>query len=62
MDMEKILLEGRSHADMDATFAFKLPQGLKDEFIAECQARELSTGRVMRSLLEQFIEAVRKGD
>ena len=60
MDMEKVLAEGRSHSDMEATFAFKLPQALKDDFIELCTDRHLSTGRVVRSLLEEFIAAVRR--
>lgn len=62
MDMQKVLLEGRSHADMEATFAFKLPSEQKEEFVEICRVRGLSTGRVIRSLLDQFIEAAKQGE
>lgn len=62
MDMQKVLLEGRSHADMEATFAFKLPAAQKDEFVEICRIHGLSTGRVIRSLLDQFIESAKRGE
>ena len=58
MDIEKIMMVGVSHEGMDATYAFKLPAELKDRFIEVCRVNNLSTGRVMREMIEQFLAGV----
>lgn len=58
MDLEKILTVAHSDLEMSETYSFKLSADLKEKFIRLCLERNLSTGRVMRELLRQFVEAV----
>jgi len=37
------------------TYAFKIQPALKKRFFKVCKSKELSTGRVMRALLEEFV-------
>lgn len=55
MDIEKVLMKGASHEGMDALFAIKMPSELKNAFIERCAEKSLSTGRVVRALIEEFL-------
>lgn len=57
MNVDKVYLVAHSDQEMSETFAFKLTSDLKEAFIQLCLEKNLSTGRVMRELLRQFIEA-----
>lgn len=59
INMEKIISESARSSDMEATYAFKLTQEMKDEFFAVCEKHGLSPGKVARGLLAQFLDAMR---
>jgi len=61
MDVDKVYLVAHSDQEMSETFAFKLTSDLKESFVQLCLENNLSTGRVMRELLRQFIETSYKG-
>lgn len=57
MDFEKVVMVAHSDTEMTETYAFKLSSDLKERFVTLCLRKNLSTGRVMRELLRQFIDA-----
>lgn len=60
MNIEKILEAAASDPDLSETYAFKLTAKLKNEFVEVCSIHGVSTGRVMRELLTEFVAKVNK--
>ena len=56
MDMRKILAVAKSNPEFKATFAFKLEESQKDDFVRACSEHGLSAGAVMRELLAEWLQ------
>lgn len=58
MDIEEIKAAAAG-APLKETFAFKMSGEQKEEFVEACRAYELSTGGVIRALIQKFLEELR---
>ena len=54
LDLTKID-EVAKGVEFTQTYSFKLSDEMKDAFVAVCNARQLSTGKVLREMIRQFI-------
>ena len=55
MEIDTILEKSRRDTSLDGHFGFKINNDFKDRFFAVCQAEHLSTGAVVRELLNDFV-------
>lgn len=58
MDLEKVLENAASDANLTETYAVKMSVEMKEQFFEVCQKRGLSTGKVVREMIRQFIESI----
>ena len=52
MDLEKL----KGTPQLDAAFSFKIGSEDKKEFVDECLKHNLSSGKVIRALIKQFVD------
>jgi len=56
MNVKRLLRESYGESDHNATIAFRLSETQKEEFVALCNERNISIGRLMRALVREFME------
>ncbi len=60
MNFEKILSESVSDSTMTENYTIKMHSEQKSMFLAVCKKHKLSPGKVMRALIDEFIEAAKQ--
>jgi hypothetical protein len=58
INIKKVIEESPGSQDLTSTYTFKLSLDDKEDFLRLCEEKHLSPGKVLRNLLDQFLDGV----